>query len=103
MKRCLLWVAALLLTSSVWAQTAKPGRPYVDFTVLTDAPKGFYAVGHPAEVRVVAKAGGNALDGVTIHYEMGDDRMEPSMRGAGRFSRGEARVQIPAMESPGFR
>ena len=103
MKRWFLAVVVVLATALVVAQPAKPGRPYVNFTVVADAPNCYYPLGRTAELRVVATAGGNALDGVRIDYEMGDDRMPASMRGAGRFSRGEARIQIPSMEVPGFR
>lgn len=103
MKRFLLLLIGSIIASTAMAQTAKPQRPYVDFTVLADAPNCFYPVGRDAQLTVVAKAGGNALDGVKISYEMGDDRMEADMRGEGRFSRGKALVTIPAMTQPGFR
>ncbi len=103
MKRLLLWVLALTMTLPLHAQIAKPGRNYVDFTLLASEVDCCYAVGEEAVVRLVATAGGNALDGVQVHFEVADDGMPAEVRGTTWLRRGEAKITVPAMSKAGFR
>ncbi len=103
MRTLLLAAFALLYAVGSSAQIAKPARPYVDFTVLASESDCTYALGEEASLRVVAKAGGNALDGTQLAFEIGDDGMEATLRGTTFFRHGEAKVTIPAMSTPGFR
>ena len=103
MKRLLLLGVLLLCSVGLSAQTAKPTRRYVDFVVLASESDCIYALGEEASLRVVAKAGGNALDGVKLAFEIGDDGMDADLRGTTYFRRGEAQVTIPAMQEAGFR
>ncbi|MBQ3083731.1 MAG: acetylxylan esterase [Alistipes sp.] len=103
MRRYLLLLFALMATHVVSAQMAKPQRSYVDYTLLTSEADGTYALGETAEVRLIATAGGNGLDGVQVRFDIGNDGMAADLHGTTFFRRGEARVTIPAMTEPGFR
>lgn len=103
MKRLFLLGILLLCSVGLSAQTTKPTRRYVDFMVLASESDCTYALGEEASLRVVAKAGGNALDGVKLAFEIGDDGMDADLRGTTYFRRGEAQVAIPAMQEAGFR
>lgn len=102
MKRLLLTLCALLCATSLLAQT-RAGAPYVDFTVLADRADCHYRIGEEPRLRIFAKGGGTGLSGVQIHYEAGNDRMDPDMKGTMTFLRGEAQVPVGTMTVPGFR
>ena len=102
MKRLLLLVAMLGCVAVATAQV-KAGAPYVDFTVLADHADCLYRIGEEPRLRIFAKGGGAGLNGVQIHYEAGNDRMEPDMKGTQTLLRGEAQVPVGTMTTPGFR
>lgn len=102
MKRTLLTLLALFCATVLMAQV-KAGAPYVDFTVLADHADCLYRIGEEPRLRIFAKGGGAGLNGVQIHYEAGNDRMEPDMRGTQTLLRGEAQVPVGTMTTPGFR
>ncbi|MBR5821189.1 MAG: hypothetical protein IKY68_08055, partial [Alistipes sp.] len=75
MKRLLLLVAMLGCVAVATAQV-KAGAPYVDFTVLADHADCHYRIGEEPRLRIYAKEGGAGLNGVQVHYEAGNDRMD---------------------------
>lgn len=99
----LLFLPLFFLVSPVAAQIAKAPRPYVEWTVLADRGDCRYAAGEEPALTVFARAGGNALDGVEISFEAGDDRMEPDTRGKSCFRNGRATVPVGTLDRPGFR
>lgn len=102
MKRLLLTLVALLGAATLMAQV-RAGAPYVDFLVLADHADCLYKVGEEPTLRLFAKGGGSGLEGVTIHYEAGPDRMEADTKGTTVFRRGEAVVPVGGVTMPGFR
>lgn len=102
MRRFVLTLFALLFSLTGMAQV-KAGAPYVDFTVLADHADCHYRIGEEPRLRIFAKEGGSGLNGIQIHYEAGNDRMDPDMRGTTTFLRGEAHVPVGTMTTPGFR
>ena len=102
MRRFVLTLFALLFSLTGMAQV-KAGAPYVDFTVLADHADCHYRIGEEPRLRIFAKVGGSGLNGIQIHYEAGNDRMDPDMRGTTTFLRGEAHVPVGTMTTPGFR
>lgn len=102
MKRTLLTLMALFCATVLMAQV-KAGAPYVDFTVLADHADCHYRIGEEPRLRIFAKEGGSGLNGIQIHYEAGNDRMDPDIRGTTTFLRGEAHVPVGTMTTPGFR
>lgn len=101
--RLLPWLLLLPAGLPAAAQITKAPRPYVEFTVLADRADCRYPAGEKPELTVVAKAGGNALDGVEIAFEAGDDRMAPDLRGKSYFRNGRATVPVGGLDRPGFR
>ncbi len=97
---CLL-AAVLFLSATADAQITKAGRAYVDYTVLPE--KAVVAVGEDPVVRVVATAGGAALEGVTLKFEAGPDNLPADRKGEAVFHNGEARASFGRMDKPGFR
>ena len=71
--------------------------------VLADHADCHYRIGEEPRLRIFAKEGGSGLNGIQIHYEAGNDRMDPDMRGTTTFLRGEAHVPVGTMTTPGFR
>lgn len=102
MRRFVLTLFALLFSLTGMAQV-KAGAPYVDFMVLADHADCHYRIGEEPRLRIFAKEGGSGLNGIQIHYEAGNDRMDPDMRGTTTFLRGEAHVPVGTMTTPGFR
>ena len=102
MRRFVLTLFALLFSLTGMTQV-KAGAPYVDFTVLADHADCHYRIGEEPRLRIFAKEGGSGLNGIQIHYEAGNDRMDPDMRGTTTFLRGEAHVPVGTMTTPGFR
>lgn len=102
MKRLLLLVAMLGCVAVATAQV-KAGAPYVDFTVLADHADCHYHIGEEPRLRIYAKEGGAGLNGVQVHYEAGNDRMDPDMKGTATFLRGEVQIPVGTMTTPGFR
>lgn len=99
----LLCFAALVAARPAAAQIKKAPRPYVECTVLADHGDCRYLAGETPELTVTAKAGGNALDGVEIRFEAGEDRMEPDLHGKSYFRNGRATVSAGSLDRPGFR
>ena len=99
----LLLLSLLFLVSPLAAQIKKAPRPYVEFAVLADRDDCRYRAGEEPSLEVIAKAGGNALDGVEIAFEAGDDRMAPDLRGKSCFRHGRATVPVGRLDRPGFR
>lgn len=102
MKRILLTLLVLLGAVTLMAQV-KAGAPYVDFMVLADHADCHYRIGEEPRLKIMAKGGGAGLEGVRLHYEAGNDRMEADLKGATTFLRGEAQVPVGTMTVPGFR
>ena len=103
MKKYILSALSVLMCLGLSAQVSKPGRNYVNFTVVPTHADAVYAVGDTAALRVVATAGGAGLDGVTLRYESGPDNLAADRYGEAGFRNGEALVPFGTMDRPGFR
>ena len=103
MKRTtIITILSLLIALNVNAQsTTKAGRSFVSFTAVPLQQE--YAEGQKAMIRVVATAGGGAVDGVEIEFEAGQENLRTDTTGTAVFSNGEAVLNIGTMYRPGFR
>ena len=95
-------LAAFALAAS--AQFSKPRRNYVEWLVMSDRQDRTYQAGQKATITVEAYKGGNALDGVTLHYKVGDEMFLPEGKGDSTvFRNGKATIDMGTRTEPGFK
>ena len=100
-----LAIALLLLLASppARAQFSKPRRQYVEYIVKASHADRNYATGEEATITIEAYKGGQALDGVMVHYSAGDEMMKPDSNDSVAFARGKAVIPVGTRSEPGFR
>lgn len=93
----------LLVAVSASAQFSKPRRQYVEYLVTASHADRNYRTGEQASLTIEAYKGGNALDGVTVHYRTGDEMFLPSTEDSVTFRHGKAVIPVGTRQEPGFR
>lgn len=104
MKRLiLLLLPALLCMEISQAQHAPAQRPWLDYVVVPEGGSWDFVAGEPGALRIIARGGGNPLDGVEVTFQAGGDKMPADTAGRARFVNGEATIRFGTMPVPGFR
>ena len=103
----LLIVAVAVSQQLVYAQQFRqefgnPRKSYVETLAVPNHADSHYRVGEEAVLRIVAKAGGCPLDGVTMSYKAGPEMWLPEATDSVRFVNGEAVISLGTLQQPGF-
>lgn len=99
-------LTSIVLAGSIMpvaAQFSKPRREYVEYLITANNPSRIYLTGQKAELRIEAYKGGNAVDGVTVYYETGDEMMKPERTDSAVFKNGVAVIPMGTRTEPGFK
>lgn len=99
----LLFLALSIVALTLSAQNTPAARAYVRFAVVPTHNDAMYHLGEAAALKVLAQAGGNALENVQVHFTAGNDRMPADTSGTVVFCNGEALVSFGTMQQPGYR
>lgn len=92
-----------MATSPASAQYAGDPHDYVEYLVTADHADRTYQTGEKAVVKVEAYKGGIPLDGVTLHYSVGDEMVLPEPQDSTTFHKGIATIDMGTSRKPGFR
>lgn len=79
-----------------------PRKNFVETIATPNHADSHYGLGQTATLRIVARAGGVPLDGVTLRYKTGAEMFLPEGYDSVRFVAGEAAVTVGTMQEPGF-
>lgn len=85
-----------------YAQFSKAKRAYVEYLATANHANRIYDVGEQASITLTAFKGGQALDGVKVYYNVGDE-MQPGRKDSTTFSEGRAIIPVGTCKKPGFR
>ncbi len=98
---------AFLLPGLAIAQSFQPEfgsarKPFVETIATPDHADSHYALGQQATLRVVARQGGQPLNGTMLHYQTGAEMMVPTTTDSICFINGEAIIPMGTLTEPGF-
>ncbi len=97
---CLLFAACLPL----WLSAENyPYRSDMLWIAQPDHADWLYSTGEKASIEIRLYRYGIPQDGVTVHYELGNDLMPADKSGSVVLRNGKATIQIGTMQQPGFR
>ena len=68
----------LLISLPAFSQFSKPRRQYVEYLLTASNADRNYKTGEQASLTIEAYKGGLALDGVMVHYRVGDEMFLPA-------------------------
>lgn len=107
MKRiALLFLGAALCHTAVaqhfQQEFGNPRKAYVETVATPDHADGYYRLGQPATLRIVAREGGVPIDGTCVRYKAGPEMLATGGYDSVRFVGGEARILMGTMREPGF-
>lgn len=92
----------LFLTCSRGQLNAQPVEQIVKVIVAPDHADWLYKVGENAKFSISVLQFGNPVKNVSIKYEIGPERMEPSKKDSLSLPEGTLTVQGGTMKTPGF-
>ncbi len=98
--RFLVTIAALFLFPLFAA--AQPVQQLVRVIIVPDRPSWEYATGEKPTFTITALRFGNPLDGLTVNYKIGPEKMPPVKTGTVELKNGTAKVGGVTLETPGF-
>ena len=104
---CLLLVYGLIIFNNAAAQKfqqefGNPRKPFVETIATPNHADSHYRLGQPASLRIIAREGGQPLNGVTVYYKTGPEMLLPEQNDSTIFIDGEATIQLGTMTEPGF-
>lgn len=103
MKKSLLFASFALLISLMAVAENYPYRSDVLWVTVPDHADWLYRTGEEAVVEVQFYKYGIPQDGVTVHYELGADKMPADDKGTVVLKKGRAAISMGTMKQPGFR
>ena len=86
----LLLLLLLLISLPAFSQFSKPRRQYVEYLLTASHADRNYQTGEQASLTIEAYKGGLALDGVMVHYRVGDEMFLPAAEDSVAFAGGKA-------------
>jgi cephalosporin-C deacetylase len=89
----------LLLSISLYGQ---PPRPFIDIGISPGKKDWTYKTGENVQFNVSVKKFGIPVEGVTIEYAVGPERMTPEKQGVMTLTDGYALIDAGSMQKPGF-
>lgn len=95
-------VGTLFLSFSVMAEN-NPYRNDLFWVTVPDHADWIYRVGEMASVEIQVYQYGIPLDGVTVEYEIGADKMLGDTKGTAILKNGRTTISLGTMTKPGFR
>lgn len=95
-------VGTLFLSFSVMAEN-NPYRNDLFWVTVPDHADWIYRVGEMASVEIQVYQYGIPLDGVTVEYEIGADKMLGDTQGTAILKNGRTTISLGTMTKPGFR
>ncbi|MDL2247452.1 acetylxylan esterase [Bacteroides sp. OttesenSCG-928-J23] len=98
-----LLVAQLLLNLANLQAQNYPYRDNMLWVTTPDHADWLYKTGEKATVRVEVYEYGIPLDGVELHYSIGQDCLDADTHGTVVLKEGKAKITIGTMKQPGFR
>ncbi len=98
---------AALLPAFTFAQQFQPEfgsarKPYIETIATPNHADSHYALGQQATLSVVARQGGQPLNGTMLHYKVGPEMMKASVVDSVCFVDGEALIPMGTLTEPGF-
>ena len=81
---------------------AQPPQQVVRVIVAPDHPSWEYALGEKPVFTITALQFGNTLDGLSVTYKIGPEKMAPVKTGTVELKNGVAKVEGITMTAPGF-
>lgn len=84
------------------ALRAQPARSYVNVVVSPSRADWTYKVGEAVDFTVYVLQNNVRLEGITVDYEYGPEKMAPVKKGTLDLKKGEASLKVPGMKLPGF-
>ena len=99
----LLLLLLLLISLPAFSQFSKPRRQYVEYLLTASHADRNYQTGEQASLTIEAYKGGLALDGVMVHYRVGDEMFLPAAEDSVAFAGGKAVIPMGTRSEPGFR
>ena len=97
-----LCVCCHLAAQQFQQEFGNPRKSFVETIALPDHADSRYCQGQQATLRLVARAGGVPLDGVTVRYKCGPEMQLQERFDSIAFCNGEAAIRMGTMLEPGF-
>ncbi len=98
----LFWLPGTVAAQSFQPEYGSARKPFVETIAIPNHADSHYALGQQATLRVVARQGGQPLNGIWLYYQTGAEMMVPAKRDSVCFVDGEAVIPLGTRTEPGF-
>ena len=100
--KILRFFLVVLLVGFTTYSYAQPTEKYIKIIVAPDHNDWKYVIGEKVKFTITVLQNGNALKNVTVKYEIGPEKMEPSKKDSLVLINGMLTIDASTMKEPGF-